>query len=155
MLQTDSLLTLKIKHDPLPASCAVMLACTPAAPQCQHAAPHPRVAANPLIRLPRPHPLTGRITAHPQGECHQQEGKLISGVQALKAACDDAIAVLVSRTGQASAMWERLLAAVVVAPSMSDDPSTGRYDISYQLAEIEVLLFMASHACICICTGCT
>ncbi|KAL3148728.1 hypothetical protein ABBQ38_014140 [Trebouxia sp. C0009 RCD-2024] len=57
--------------------------------------------------------------------------------QALKAGCDEAIAVLVSRTGQASAIWERLLAAVVVAPSMSDDPSTGRYDISYQLAEIE------------------
>lgn len=70
---------------------------------------------------------------------------MIFGVQALKAACDEAIAVLVSRTGQASAIWERLLAAVVVAPSMSDDPSTGRYDVSYQLAEIEVTLLMSGH----------
>lgn len=59
-------------------------------------------------------------------------------MQALKAACNEAIGVLVSRTSHASAIWERLLAAVVVAPSARDDPSTGRYDISYQLAEIEV-----------------
>lgn len=71
---------------------------------------------------------------------------MISGVQALKAGCDEAIAVLVSRTGQASAIWERLLAAVVVAPSMSDDPSTGRYDISYQLAEIEVTPLVSGHS---------
>ena len=61
-------------------------------------------------------------------------------MQALKAACGEAIMVLVSRTGQASAIWERLLAAVVVEPNIHDDPSTGRYDISYQLAEVEVRL---------------
>ena len=59
-------------------------------------------------------------------------------MQALKAACNEAIGVLVSRTSHASAIWDRLLAVVVVAPSARDDPSTGRYDISYQLAEIEV-----------------
>lgn len=69
-------------------------------------------------------------------------------MQALKAACDEALAVLVSRTGQASAMWERLLAAMVVQPNIHDDPSTGRYDISYQLAEIEVRLLMSCKACI-------
>lgn len=74
-------------------------------------------------------------------------------MQALKAACDEAIAVLVSRTGQASAIWERLLAAVVVALSIPDDPSTARYDISYQLAEIEVMLFTAGYACL-VCHSC-
>lgn len=69
-------------------------------------------------------------------------------MQALKAGCDDAIAVLVARTGQASAIWERLLAAVVVEPNIHDDPSTGRYDISYQLVEVEVRLFDNSQACI-------
>ena len=69
-------------------------------------------------------------------------------MQALKAACDEAIAVVVSRTGQTSAIWERLLAAVVVEPNIHDDPSTGRYDISYQLAEIEVKLCMPCQPCI-------
>jgi len=46
--------------------------------------------------------------------------------------------VLVAATGQTSAIWERLQAAVVVAPSMQDDTAVGQYDISYQLAEIEV-----------------
>ena len=46
--------------------------------------------------------------------------------------------MLVAATGQTSAVWERLQAAVVVAPSMQDDTAVGQYDISYQLAEIEV-----------------
>ncbi|KAL0044481.1 hypothetical protein WJX82_009054 [Trebouxia sp. C0006] len=57
--------------------------------------------------------------------------------QKLKAACNEAIGVLVAATGQTSAIWERLQAAVVVAPSMQDDTAVGQYDISYQLAEIE------------------
>lgn len=60
-------------------------------------------------------------------------------LQRLKAACNEAIGVLVARTGQTSTIWDRLLAAVVVAPSMQDDSAVGQYDISYQLAEIEVL----------------
>ena len=59
-------------------------------------------------------------------------------LQKLKAACNEAIGVLVAATGQTSAVWERLQAAVVVAPSMQDDTAVGQYDISYQLAEIEV-----------------
>lgn len=59
-------------------------------------------------------------------------------LQRLKAACNEAIGVLVARTGQTSTIWDRLLAAVVVAPSMQDDSAVGQYDISYQLAEIEV-----------------
>ena len=74
--------------------------------------------------------------------------KRLCGMQALKAACDEAITVVVSRTGQASSIWERLLAAVVVEPNIHDDPSTGRYDISYQLAEIEVRLLPFCQACI-------
>lgn len=67
--------------------------------------------------------------------------------QALKAACNEAVAVLVSQTGQTAAIWDRLLAAVVVAPTAQDGSAVGQYDISYQLAEIEVgpakaLLFM-------------
>ena len=59
-------------------------------------------------------------------------------MQKLKAACNEAIGVLVAATGQTSAIWDRLQAAVVVAPSMQDDTAVGQYDISYQLAEIEV-----------------
>lgn len=69
--------------------------------------------------------------------------------QALKAACNEAVAVLVSQTGQTAAIWDRLLAAVVVAPTAQDGSAVGQYDISYQLAEIEVgptkaLLFMVA-----------
>ena len=59
-------------------------------------------------------------------------------LQALKAACNEAIGVLVARTGQAAAIWDRLLAAVVVAPAAQTDSAIVKYDISYQLAEIEV-----------------
>jgi len=63
-------------------------------------------------------------------------------LQKLKAACNEAIGVLVAATGQTSAIWERLQAAVVVAPSMQDDTAVGQYDISYQLAEIEVRILI-------------
>ncbi|DBA92469.1 TPA: hypothetical protein ACH3X1_002702 [Trebouxia sp. C0004] len=57
--------------------------------------------------------------------------------QKLKAACNEAIGVLVAATGHVSAMWDRLQAAVVVTPGMQVDSAVGQYDISYQLAEIE------------------
>jgi len=63
-------------------------------------------------------------------------------LQKLKAACNEAIGVLVAATGHTSAIWERLQAAVVVAPSMQDDTAVGQYDISYQLAEIEVSILV-------------
>ncbi len=63
-------------------------------------------------------------------------------LQKLKAACNEAIGVLVTATGQTSAIWDRLQAAVVVAPSTQDDSAVGQYDISYQLAEIEVRISM-------------
>ena len=50
--------------------------------------------------------------------------------------------MMVARGGQAGAMWERLLAAVVVTPDAQDDAAVSQYDISYQLNEIE-----ASAAC--------
>ena len=62
-------------------------------------------------------------------------------LQALKAACNEAIQVLVSRTGQTAAIWDRLMAAIVVAPAAQNDSAVGQYDISYQLAEIEVKLW--------------
>ena len=89
------------------------------------------------------HPFWLSIVLSPLSVSITSQRNQLYGMQALKAACDEAIAVLVSRTGQASATWERLLAAVVVEPSVHDDPSTGRYDISYQLAEIEVSVFMS------------
>lgn len=49
---------------------------------------------------------------------------------------------MVARGGQAGAMWDRLLAAVVVTPDSQDDAAVSQYDISYQLNEIE-----ASAAC--------
>lgn len=50
---------------------------------------------------------------------------------------------MVARGGQAGAMWERLLAAVVVMPDSQDDAAVSQYDISYQLNEIEVCLLYA------------
>lgn len=66
-------------------------------------------------------------------------------LQTLKAACDEAISVMVARGGQAGAMWERLLAAVVVMPDSQDDAAVSQYDISYQLNEIEVMPRHVSH----------
>lgn len=57
--------------------------------------------------------------------------------QELKAALDEAIASLARRADLAAALWERLTAAVVVQPSAADNPAVPRYDLSYQLNEIE------------------
>ncbi|KAL4457392.1 hypothetical protein ABPG75_012257 [Micractinium tetrahymenae] len=57
--------------------------------------------------------------------------------QELKAALDEAIAALARRPDLAAALWERLVAAVVVAPASTDNPAVPRYDLSYQLNEIE------------------
>ena len=61
-------------------------------------------------------------------------------VQHLKAALDDTIAALAKQPGLAGILWERLLQAVVVQPLREDThmASLARYDISYQLNEIEV-----------------
>lgn len=59
-------------------------------------------------------------------------------LQELKAALDEAIASLARRPDLAAALWERLVAAVVVSPASTDNPAVPRYDLSYQLNEIEV-----------------
>lgn len=58
--------------------------------------------------------------------------------QELKAALDGAIAAAACRADVAAALWERLLAAVVVAPIAEPGLAVPRYDLSYQLNEIEV-----------------
>ncbi len=59
--------------------------------------------------------------------------------QELKAALDGAIASLARRPDLASLLLERLLAAVVVQPAAAaGQASVPRYDITYQLNEIEV-----------------
>ena len=58
--------------------------------------------------------------------------------QELKAALDEAIAALARRPDLAAALWERLAAAVVVAPATAETAAVPRYDLSYQLNEIEV-----------------
>jgi len=61
------------------------------------------------------------------------------GTQELKEALDEAIASLARRADLAAALWERLAAAVVVQPATADGGATvPRYDLSYQLNEIEV-----------------
>ncbi|CAK0757624.1 hypothetical protein CVIRNUC_002556 [Coccomyxa viridis] len=59
--------------------------------------------------------------------------------QHLKAALDDTIAALAKQPDLAGILWERLLQAVVVQPLREDThmASLARYDISYQLNEIE------------------
>jgi hypothetical protein len=64
--------------------------------------------------------------------------------QALKAALDDALAALARRPEIAAALWERLLAAVVVAPGYAllagggGAPAGGpHYDLVHQLTEVE------------------
>lgn len=59
-------------------------------------------------------------------------------LQELKAALDDAIAALARRPELAAALWERLVAAVVVQPAAGEAAAVPRYDLSYQLNEIEV-----------------
>lgn len=58
--------------------------------------------------------------------------------QELKAALDEAIAALARRPDLAAALWERLVAAVVVQPAAGEAAAVPRYDLSYQLNEIEV-----------------
>lgn len=59
--------------------------------------------------------------------------------QELKAALDDAIASLARHPDLAAALWERLGAAVVVAPAAAGEAaSVPRYDLTYQINEIEV-----------------
>lgn len=62
--------------------------------------------------------------------------------QELKASLDEAIAAVARRPDLAAALWERLLSAVVVLPySGTTFPDSGgslaRYDLAYQLNEIE------------------
>eukprot|EP00887_Chlorella_sp_A99_P002898 scaffold6.g2898.t1 len=58
--------------------------------------------------------------------------------QGLKAALDAAVASLARRPDLAGLLWERLAAAVVVAPlGGAEAAAVPRYDISYQLNEIE------------------
>ena len=60
--------------------------------------------------------------------------------QDLKAALDRALASLARRPDLAGVLWERLGAAVVVAPlgGGAEAAAMPRYDITYQLNEIEV-----------------
>jgi hypothetical protein len=58
--------------------------------------------------------------------------------QKLKAALDEAIGSLARRSDVTTALWERLLAAVVVAPISAEATAVPRYDLTYQLNEIEV-----------------
>lgn len=63
------------------------------------------------------------------------------GSQRVKAALDGAIAAFARRPELAANLWERLLQAVVVQPAPAEDSLMGpiaRYDITYQLNEIEV-----------------
>ncbi|KAL4853554.1 Nuclear pore complex protein NUP205 [Chlorella vulgaris] len=57
--------------------------------------------------------------------------------QELKAALDEAIGSLARRSDVTTALWERLLAAVVVAPISAEATAVPRYDLTYQLNEIE------------------
>ena len=61
-------------------------------------------------------------------------------MQFLKAALDDTLAALAEQPDLAGVLWERLLQAVIVQPLREDTRlvSLARYDISYQLNEIEV-----------------
>ena len=65
-------------------------------------------------------------------------------LQEVKAALDAAIAAFARRADLAEALWERLLQSVVVAPNpFNGDLSSlmaavPRYDITYQLNEVEV-----------------
>lgn len=66
-------------------------------------------------------------------------------MQVVKAALDGAIAAFARRPDLSSALWDRLLQSVVVQPVPADDSMMvpfARYDITYQLNEIEVCLFL-------------
>ena len=61
-------------------------------------------------------------------------------MQSLKAALDETIAALAKQPDLAGVLWERMLASVIVQPLREDNRmvSLARYDISYQLNEVEV-----------------
>ena len=65
-------------------------------------------------------------------------------LQEVKAALDAAIASFARRADLAEALWERLLQSVVVAPNPFNGDASSlmaavpRYDITYQLNEVEV-----------------
>ena len=60
------------------------------------------------------------------------------GLQPCGCAASPPHASLARRPDLAAALWERLVAAVVVSPASTDNPAVPRYDLSYQLNEIEV-----------------
>ena len=77
------------------------------------------------------------LTHHPLHPLCPTHALLVT--QELKAALDEGIAALARRPDLAAALWERLVAAVVVAPpSGPDAAAVPRYDLTYQLNEIEV-----------------
>ena len=82
-----------------------------------------------LLRAARP-PVRAPLTPAPPAQ--------LPPAQELKAALDEAIAALARRADLAAALWERLLAAVVVQPASGEAAAVPRYDLSYQLNEIEV-----------------
>ena len=61
-------------------------------------------------------------------------------MQSLKAALDETIAALAKQPDLAGVLWERMLASVILQPLRDDTRmvSLARYDISYQLNEVEV-----------------
>lgn len=67
-------------------------------------------------------------------------------MQSLKAALDETIAALAKQPDLAGVLWERMLASVIVQPLRDDTRmvSLARYDISYQLNEVEVSILHSS-----------
>ena len=71
--------------------------------------------------------------------------------QELKAALDEAIASLARRPDISALLLERLLAAVVVQPAAgAGQAGVPRYDITYQLNEIEVRRGPCAHTPLCL-----
>ena len=80
------------------------------------------------------------LLTHTQHIYRAIQSEVCQIVQHLKAALDNTIAALAKQPDLAGILWERLLQAVVVQPLREDThmASLARYDISYQLNEIEV-----------------
>ena len=93
-----------------------------------------------LLSLLGPQAWLPACTKHPPSARHGAATHHMSRLmlQELKAALDDAIAALARRPELAAALWERLAAAVVVQPVAGEAAAVPRYDLSYQLNEIEV-----------------
>ena len=74
-------------------------------------------------------------------------------MQEVKAALDVAIAAFAQRADLAEVLWERLLQSVVVAPNPFDGDLSSlmaavpRYDITYQLNEVEVSMQNCPQQC--------